>query len=319
MIIYGLIVALMVTSVAYAVLQTTLTISGTVTKKGGSWNIYFANVSTPTLTGKAEMEKPSLTSANTNLTFSTVLVQPSDQAVFTVDVVNDGSLDAVLSTEPILDGLNAAKAEDINYTVVYADTGKAPAENDLLKSKETKTLKVTIQYDPTATSVSTSNKTLNLGLTLIYVQSDEQSSGGGGLELQETYVDGDPVYFNPVENKVCSDYTASQSNFGVKTGCMKWYAYNDTGSTVNLFLDHNTTNDVAWQSSGDNRDGIGEVQTQLLADTSTWDSGLNARLITIEEIRTLTRSGGCSEVTGTETIIGASWLSRGGDYWKHKP
>ena len=46
LIMYGLMVALMVTTVAYAVLQTTLNINGTVTKKGGSWDIHFANLST---------------------------------------------------------------------------------------------------------------------------------------------------------------------------------------------------------------------------------------------------------------------------------
>ena len=198
-IMFGLMAAVLFTSVAYAVLQTTLSITGTVTKKGGSWNIYFANVSTPTLTGKAEMAKPSLNGSNTDLTFSTTLYQPADQAVFTVDVVNDGSLDAVLSSEPILDGLNAAEAEDIIYTVVYADTGKALAQNDSLKAKETKTLKVTIQYDSEATTLSSTDKALNFGLTLIYSQSDKESSGGGGitlLEVPEMSVDGEYFVWN---------------------------------------------------------------------------------------------------------------------------
>ena len=63
---------------------------------------------------------------------------------------------------------------------------------------------------------------------------------------------GTVVYYNPVTNAKC---TASQavSTTGTKTGCMKWYAFNDEGNdTVNLLLDHNTTAKVAWASSGTN-------------------------------------------------------------------
>ena len=37
--------AIVATTVAYAALQTTLNISGSIAKKGGSWDIHFENVS----------------------------------------------------------------------------------------------------------------------------------------------------------------------------------------------------------------------------------------------------------------------------------
>ncbi len=74
-----------------------------------------------------------------------------------------------------------------------------------------------------------------------------------GEEIQP-YKNGEVVYFNVDNGTKCtsSDYTETQSNVGVKEGCMKFYAFNDDGGdTLNLILDHNTTALVAWVSKAD--------------------------------------------------------------------
>ena len=87
----------------------------------------------------------------------------------------------------------------------------------------------------------------------------------------KTYTNGEIVYFNVDNGTKCSNYTETQSNTGTKSGCMKFYAFNDDGKdTVNLILDHNTTATVAWNSSGSNASGPSEVLTQLNDDTKTW-------------------------------------------------
>ena len=85
------------------------------------------------------------------------------------------------------------------------------------------------------------------------------------------YTNGEVVYFNVTTGEKCSNYTETQSNIGVKVGCMKFYAFNDDGKdTVNLILDHNTTETVAWNSSGSNASGPKEVLKQLNDDTKSW-------------------------------------------------
>ena len=85
------------------------------------------------------------------------------------------------------------------------------------------------------------------------------------------YINGEVVYFDVTTGKKCSNYTETQSNIGVKSGCMKFYAFNDDGgSNVNLLLDHNTTATVAWNSSGSNASGPSEVLKQLNDDTKSW-------------------------------------------------
>ena len=100
------------------------------------------------------------------------------------------------------------------------------------------------------------------------------------------YINGMPIYFNPVTGLVCDDYVEANSVTGINIGCMKWYTFNDDSesNTVNMILDHNTTAKVAWNSSGNNADGMNEVATALTNNTSNWTSGLSQRLITADEV-----------------------------------
>jgi len=135
------------------------------------------------------------------------------------------------------------------------------------------------------------------------------------------YANGAIVYYDPVGGTKCAvaDYAANTgaSTTGNKAGCMKWYAFNDGGSasdTIDMILDHNTTDVVAWNISGDNTAGPTDVLTQLQNDTSTWSStlsvasannitqqtnssannyalnyaGYKARLMTADEVATIT-------------------------------
>ncbi len=105
----------------------------------------------------------------------------------------------------------------------------------------------------------------------------------------KTYANGEVVYFNVTTGEKCSssDYTETQSNTGTKSGCMKFYAFNDNGAnTVNLLLDHNTATDVEWVSKedyvaaggtesdygslGKNDKGPLTILKQLKMDTASW-------------------------------------------------
>ena len=114
------------------------------------------------------------------------------------------------------------------------------------------------------------------------------------------YANGTAIYYNPETNTTCTEAEAV-STTGTKAGCMKWYTFNDSteSTTVNMILDHNTTALVAWNSSGNNADGMNEVATSLTSDTSTWTSGLNPRLITADEIAQITGNTTFNSATST--------------------
>ena len=106
-------------------------------------------------------------------------------------------------------------------------------------------------------------------------------------EITKTYTvysNGTAIYFDPVKNEKCDSYEEANSKNEMKTGCMKWYTFNDEGensSTVNMILDHNTTAKVtSWNES----------KTQITTDTIGWNSSLNARLITANEVAKITEN-----------------------------
>ncbi len=118
--------------------------------------------------------------------------------------------------------------------------------------------------------------------------------------LYQVYENGTAIYFNPETGKVCNKNDAV-STTGTKTGCMKWYTFNDEGSkteTVNMILDHNITAKVEYNSTNSNSE-MKEVKTALESDTSTWVSSLKARLITANEIAKITGNTSFDEKTST--------------------
>ena len=104
------------------------------------------------------------------------------------------------------------------------------------------------------------------------------------ISSYDFYSDGEAVYYNPVTDKICNNYVESNSSTGITNGCLKWYAFNDNinKAQVNLILDHNTSGNVAWNSSGNNADGMKEVLDRLSEDTEDWQ--VSSRLIKADEI-----------------------------------
>ena len=152
-------------------------------------------------------------------------------------------------------------------------------------------------YDgnPLNVTISTSNLDVNtIGIYQIkYEVKDSNNTKSYAIRTvivgeSKILANGTVVYYNPETNKKCTSAEAV-STTGTKTGCMKWYVFNDKGNdTVNLLLDHNTTGRVVWASSGTNANGPVEVKTQLENDTASWNKSINARLIEASEIVTIT-------------------------------
>ena len=107
---------------------------------------------------------------------------------------------------------------------------------------------------------------------------------GEEVKMSKTYTNGEVIYFNVATGEKCSNYTETQSNTGTKSGCMKFYAFNDDGKdTVNLLLDHNTTATVAWNSRGSNASGPKEVLNQLKTDTDGWKGTITPSNYTMDQ------------------------------------
>ena len=138
------------------------------------------------------------------------------------------------------------------------------------------------------------------GYTIEYKNGQSKKISDTCEVLYQVYENGTAIYFNPETGKVCNQNDAV-STTGTKTGCMKWYTFNDEGSkteTVNMILDHNTTAVVAYNSTNSNSK-MKEAKTALENDTSTWDKSLKARLITANEVAKIAGNTSFDEKTST--------------------
>ncbi|MGN1269096.1 MAG: hypothetical protein ACI4U0_06375, partial [Candidatus Aphodocola sp.] len=92
-----LVIAVLGLTIAFAALSQTLTINGSAKLDASKWGIKFENLSSPTTTGDASIvgeakinESTYVEIANMNVRLKT----PGDKVVYTVDLVNEGSINA---------------------------------------------------------------------------------------------------------------------------------------------------------------------------------------------------------------------------------
>ena len=168
-----LIIMLLVISIGYAVLSTNLNIIGTGTINNPTWNIHWENVQVKT--GSVSASTPTIDTAKTTVNYSVTLTIPGDYYEFTVDAVNAGTIDGMVSV--ISNKLNGTEITTLpsylEYKVTYED-GVDIAPNHLLEANTSEKYKVHVGYkkDISSTDIPSTPQTLNLSFSVTYVQSD---------------------------------------------------------------------------------------------------------------------------------------------------
>ena len=95
MVLSVLVLSIFTLTMAYAALSTTLQINGNAEVSAASWDIHLDNVQLNS--SSATTTAPTITDSKT-ATFSTTLTKPGDFYEFTIDVVNNGSIDAMIDS-----------------------------------------------------------------------------------------------------------------------------------------------------------------------------------------------------------------------------
>ena len=161
-------------TIAYAALNAVLTISGNARVSAADWDIYLAN---PKVTnGSATTDVPIIKTSST-VEFSTTLNMPGDFYEFTIDVVNAGSIDAMIENVIKTPELTADQAKFLKYEITYQN-GESITNKQLLAKETSMPIKVRIEYrkDLVASDLPTGQVVLDLALTLEYTQSDGTAS-----------------------------------------------------------------------------------------------------------------------------------------------
>ncbi|MBR3211282.1 MAG: hypothetical protein IKF71_05050, partial [Bacilli bacterium] len=165
LIVLGIIVAL---GIGYALLQTTLSISGATKVGDMTWNIYWDNID---VTAGSVEGTPELSSNDTIVSFEITLEKPGDFYEFTLDAVNDGSIDAIIdSVEKKVDG-STSIPNYLNYTVTYSDDSPI-STSQMLNAHSSETYKVRVDFkkDVNETTLPSIAQTHTLTFEVNYVQ-----------------------------------------------------------------------------------------------------------------------------------------------------
>ena len=172
----ALIVAVLGLGVAFAALSSKLTINGSAKAQAGSWNIHFAKtLDMPTqTTGNASFTEPTLSDTSI-LGFKATVTKPGDSVTYYFDIVNSGTVDALVDNYVFESGYQdcaATRVSDhpecklydfnsdgvingsdysvikasIKYGLYYTDNNKEIIAGDEIRAGETKHAKLVVKY-----------------------------------------------------------------------------------------------------------------------------------------------------------------------------
>ena len=172
----ALIVAVLGLGVAFAALSSQLTINGSAKAQAGSWNIHFAKtLDMPTqTTGDASFTEPTLSDTSI-LGFKATVTKPGDSVTYYFDIVNSGTVDALVDNYVFESGYQdcaATRVSDhpecklydfnsdgvingsdysvikasIKYGLYYTDNNKEIIAGDEIRAGETKHAKLVVEY-----------------------------------------------------------------------------------------------------------------------------------------------------------------------------
>ena len=184
-------------SIAYAVLSTTLNINGTAQVQDASWNVHFSNIQV----NPYSVEINPVITDNNKVNFSADLTTPGEFYKFTVDIVNEGSIDAMIESVAKTPELSVEQKKYLRYEVEYVD-GTSINDAQLLKSGETKTISVLFSYrnDIPVSDLPSTETDFDLEIVLVYVQSNNTGVEISGNEKIVKVVSGD---LNTVGSEIC--------------------------------------------------------------------------------------------------------------------
>ena len=209
-------------SIAYAAMSTVLEIHGNSEVVASSWDIHLENVKVKS--GSVSANAPSI-SGTSSVGFDVELNTPGEYYEFTVDVVNEGSIDAMIDSVVKTPELTSEQAKYIKYEITY-ENGESVSTKQTLKKGTSTPIKVRVEYrkDLVVGDLPSTATELSLKLTLVYVQSD-----GTGSTIPNNGV--------KIVNVVSGDGTKEGNEVCIGEEC--FYVISSTDSTITMLSKYN--------------------------------------------------------------------------------
>lgn len=136
-----MILSVLTLTVVYAALSTTLNISGNAEVTAASWDIYFDNIQVND--ASVEAIKTLVIVDSRTINFVVSLMEPGDFYKFSVDIVNEETIDAMIDSVVKIPELTSDQAKYIKYEIEYTD-GNSISSKQLLGKGEIRTISVLV-------------------------------------------------------------------------------------------------------------------------------------------------------------------------------
>ena len=269
-----LVVSIITLSIAFAMLSNKLTISGNAKLDPINWSIYFDNISGVDLSGDAAIvNNPEIDSNDkTKITnFNVTLKKPGDKATFTVDLVNESDITAIISGIK----LPTINYDFIEFKAIYTDNDKEVALGNVIdakKNEEPSRVNITISVyyskkkvtNEDLDSIPPEGLNIEFNYELTFEQSDELANMPKWINgcttdyvkkaSNETYEVGDVISF-------CNKNARYTNKDGVlvKGKSEDFYVIGDNGDTVSALASYNLM--VGWRATDDYATAFPGLQT----------------------------------------------------------
>ena len=150
-------------TLGYAALRTGLNINGTTNVSSASWNVYFSNYQMSNATNITPTEEPEIVgTTTTSISYEVDLEEPGDLYEFSVEVVNGGSIDALISLISKYNGSEIGPSNPVPEYIEYAVTdenGDEIVDGHRLNHGNREIVKVLVKYKDDDPSILPSSGT----------------------------------------------------------------------------------------------------------------------------------------------------------------
>lgn len=168
---YLILILLFFISIGFAFLSAALNINGLIGYRGNSWDVHLENVQI--ITNDIDADSPIINDSKDSVNFSVSFSVPSEEFSFSVDVVNDGTIDVMLG-ELIRTGIDSTNSDYIDYSVTYMNDNIVNI-NDLISHGSKVRIKVKLEYKNTTERVAPAG-TNDYSLSLKYILATEEAN-----------------------------------------------------------------------------------------------------------------------------------------------
>ena len=228
--IYMLILLFFGIGIGFASLNTSLRIDGTTDLRGNTWNVYIDSNSVEILdgsiTGDQIIQAPTIED-NNKFVFQIKTVEPGEYLCFKFDIVNDGSLDAMVGN---LDMSVTSSSNQNSYEFIWIDvsyiSGASIMPNQLLSKHSRETFRLMVKYkeekDLSPNQLPQEDQVITIAGTAQFVQADNTATSSNDYVYRYTsdeLKDGDDMpflLFSELDPYISNVSSTSRGNVAIK-------------------------------------------------------------------------------------------------------